>query len=64
MTALLVVLVALVALVYVGQQIAASDHPAIQFTRAIAGILAGLVHLTCNLVRFTIGFIRAEVRPW
>jgi hypothetical protein len=64
MTAVLVVLVALVVLVYAGQQIAASDHPAIQFTRAIARIVWGLINLARNLIRFTIDFVRAEVRQW
>jgi hypothetical protein len=64
MTAVLVVLVALVALAYAGHWVATSDHPGIETTRVIARILLVMVLLACNLVRFTIDFVRAEVRQW
>jgi len=64
MTELVLVLVAILAVAYAGHWIATSDHPAIEFLRVLAHIVLSLVLLTTNIARFTLNFVRAEVRAW
>jgi hypothetical protein len=61
---LALVLVALLALVYAGYWVTTSGHPGIEFARVIGCILVVLVLLAANVIRFTVHFVRAEVRQW
>jgi tRNA G10 N-methylase Trm11 len=64
MTELALVLVAILAVAYAGHWIATSDHPAIEFARVMTRIVISLVCLAANIARFTVNFVRAEVRQW